>query len=174
MRIDWKCVALAVAIGAPAIAGAQTPAPCTDHPCNIVFDWGNGNTPDVDRKYGAPSELENAFIAGLQGAGWRFVASQSQSSMTITVRLTPQNRALCDTMPGVNPDYKCHTVARGAVVFTPLEETQKQIPRIDINPRCSDPKNFPSFPQFGRYAAEYVLFTMVGESKGSRPSVKCA
>lgn len=173
MRIRWMHLMLAATFAAPAVAAAQA-NPCVEHPCNVVFEWGTAATPpDVDRKYGAPSELENAFLFGLQNAGWRFVSSQSQSSMTITVRVTPQNRALCDTMPGVNPDYSCHTVSRASIVFTPIDETQKPISRVDIQPRCSDPKSFPSFPQFGKYAAEYVIYTVVGEGKGSRPGVKC-
>src|SRR5258705_9525357 len=104
MRTKWIHLVIAASLCTPAVAAAQT-NPCADRPCNVVFEWGNASTPpDVDRKYGAPSELENAFLSGLQSGGWRVVASQSQSSMTITVRLTPQNKALCDTMPGVNPD----------------------------------------------------------------------
>jgi hypothetical protein len=76
-------------------------------------------------------------------------------------------------MPGVNPDYSCHTVQRASVVFTPNDSTQKQISRIDVNPRCSDPKQFPTFTQFGRFAAEMLIFQLANDGKGQRPSVKC-
>lgn len=172
-----KSLLVACALGAllsPVAARAQATRPCSTSPCNIVFDWGNGgNPPDVDRRYGAPSELESTFISGLQAAGFRLAASGQPSSMTITLRLTAQNRALCDALPGVNPDYSCHTVQRGAVVFTPNDSTQKQVSRIDVNPRCSDPKVFPRFAEFGRYAAEMLVYQLVNEGKSQRPSIKC-
>ena len=175
MRTNWIRLAIAVALAAPFVASAQEQTnPCADHPCNVVFEWGNSSqTPDVDRKFGAPSELENAFMTGLQNRGWRIVPSQAQASMTIRVRLTEEKKALCDTMPGVNPDYTCHTVSRAAVVFTANDSTAKPLARMDMNPRCSDPKAFASFPQFGAYAAEYVNYSVAAQGKGDRPKIKC-
>ena len=173
MRTRLIHLALFAGFAVPAIAVAQS-NPCAEHTCNIVYDWGNGGTsPDVDRRYGAPSELEANLTGGLASAGWRFASSGQTSSMTITVRISPQNKALCDTMPGVNPDYTCHTVSRAAIVFTPNDSTQKPISRIDVNPRCSDPKNYPTFAQFGKFAAETLIYTIVNEGKGQRPNVKC-
>lgn len=176
MRIKTIPITLALfaavaTVAAPATVRAQS-NPCGEKLCNLVFDWG-GSQPDVDRRYGAPSEMENAITAGLTAAGWRFASAGQASTMTLTFRLTPQKKALCDTMPGVSPDYSCHTVSRAAVVFTPNDSTQKALARVDVNPRCSDPKQYPTFPQFGRYAAETVIYTVMLDGKGQRPSVKC-
>ena len=91
---------------------------------------------------------------------------------TITVRLTPLNRAICETMSGTNTDYSCHTVDRAAITVRSEEAGTKQIPRLDVIARCADPKVSVSFAQFGRYAAEMLAYAVTG-SKESRPSAKC-
>ena len=74
--------------------------------CALVFDWGNGGSaPDVDRKYGSPSEVEASITRVLTGAGFHLTSAGQPASMTITVRLSEKKKALCDTMPGLNPDY---------------------------------------------------------------------
>lgn len=172
MRIA-RVVLLAAAMTLPALARAQT-NPCAERACKVIFDWGNGGgtTPDVDRRFGAPSTLESVFGETLSGAGWK-VKGGADAVVTLTVRVTPQTRALCEAMPGVNPDYSCHTVSRAAVLFNSSDAALKMPGRVDIVPRCSDPKAFPSFAQFGRYAAEVVLFAVVNDGKGQRPTVKC-
>jgi hypothetical protein len=174
MRIKPILPLFLIALMVPGAARAQS-NPCADKTCRIVFDWGNGGSavPDVDRRFGAPSGLENIFAQTLNESGWKFVTGSAPASLTITVRLTPQNKALCETMPGVNPDYSCHTVQRAAIVFTANDSTQKSIGRVEVTPRCSDPKSYPSYTQFGRYAAEMVVYSVVNENKGQRPSAKC-
>jgi hypothetical protein len=44
---------------------------------------------------------------------------------------------------------------------------------VEINPRCTDPKSFPTFTQFGRFAADYFIY-MASSQKSRRPtSIKC-
>jgi hypothetical protein len=158
----------------PTEVRAQGGNPCAIGGCSVVFDWGNGgSSPDVDRRYGAPSDLESSFLSGLTSAGFRITSTGQPSAMTITMRISPQNKALCDTMPGVNPDYTCHTVQRASVLFTANDSTVKQLQRIEVNPRCSDPKVFPTFTQFGRFAAETLIFQLVNDGKGQHPAIKC-
>jgi hypothetical protein len=160
--------------GVAATARAQDAAtnPCQQVTCAIVFDWGGGRSaPDIDRIYGSPADMESAFMARLTEAG--FHIATGTAPMTITLRLTPQDRVLCDALPGVNPDYSCHTVGRGTVVFVANDSTAKAPARVDIIPRCSDPKIMPTFRQFGAYAAETVIYAVVNQGKGSRPQVKC-
>jgi hypothetical protein len=175
MRTRWIVWTSILAIATPALGRAQT-NPCAASACSIVFDWGNGGTaPDVDRTYGSPSEMEANFASTLTAAGFHLTTAAGQpASLMITMRITPKKNALCDSMPGVNPDYTCQSIDRASIVFTPMDSTQKGFSRIDVSPRCSDPKNLPTYAQFGRYAADYLIYTIVQNGKGSRPSVKCA
>jgi len=171
-------LAVAIVLGAiaaaPRSASAQdsTGVPCHASACAVQFDWGNGNNPpDPDRRYGAPSDLESMFLARLQELGFS-LARVGDAPTTITVRLTPLNHVICETMSGTSSDYSCHTVDRAAISVRSDAATAKQVPRVDVLARCSDPKMSISMPQFGRYAAEMFAYVAVG-SKGERPRTKC-
>lgn len=174
MRIELSVgVALVAAlIASPRIASAQdSTLVCHGTACAVTFEWGNGNTiPDPDRRYGSPADLETMFLSRLQELGFKTTRSGDAAS-TITVRLTPLNRAICESMSGTNTDFSCHTVDRAAITVR-QEEAAKPIPRVDVIARCSDPKVSVSFAQFGRYAADMLAYTAAG-SKGSRPAPKC-
>jgi hypothetical protein len=175
MRIDLSIGLPFAFAGVVCVAGnaaaQDATLPCQASPCSVTFEWGNGNTPPVpDRRYGAPSDMESVFLSRLQELGFK-MARGGESASAITVRLTPLNRAICESMSGTNTDYSCHTVDRAAITVR-QDETAKPIPRFDVIARCSDPKVSVTFAQFGRYAAEVFAYT-AGGSKGSRPSVKC-
>ena len=173
MRIELSIgLALAGITGFARGAAAQdSTLVCHLSPCSVTFEWGNGNTPpDPDRRYGAPTDMESVFLSRLQELGFK-TARGGEASSAITVRLTPLNRAICESMSGTNTDYSCHTVDRAAITVR-QDETARPIPRIDVIARCSDPKVSVTFAQFGRYAAEIFAYTVDG-SKGPRPSVKC-
>jgi hypothetical protein len=174
MRIEHSTgVALAVLIlASPHAASAQdSTLVCHVTPCSVTFEWGNSNTPpDPDRRYGAPTDMESVFLSRLQELGFK-TSRGGDAASSITVRLTPLNRAICESMSGTNTDYSCHTVDRASITVR-LEESVKSIPRLDVIARCSDPKVSVTFAQFGRYAAEMLAYTVAG-SKGSRPAVRC-
>jgi hypothetical protein len=174
MRIELLAgvTVAAVFFASPRAASAQdSTQACHVTACSVTFEWGNGNTPpDPDRRYGAPSDMESVFISRLQELGFK-VSRGGEAMSAITVRLTPLNRAICESMSGTNTDYSCHTVDRAAITLR-QEETAKPIPRIDVIARCSDPKVSVTFSQFGRYAAEILAYTVAG-GKGSRPAAKC-
>jgi|SRR3954468_12178139 len=174
MRIN---LSLGVAIAASIVLLSRTATAqdstlaCHSTPCAVTFEWGNGNNiPDPDRRYGSPSDMETIFLARLQELGIRTTRA-GDSPSTITVRLTPLNRAICESMSGTNTDYTCHTVDRAAITVRQADAA-KQVPRIDVIARCSDPKMSVTFAQFGRYAAEMLAYTVAG-SKESRPTTKC-
>ena len=90
-------------------------------------------------------------------------------------------RAICESMSGTNTDYSCHTVDRAAITVRQEEAEAKQIPRLDVIARCSDPKVSVSFAQFGRYAAEMLAYTAAGARRVRVPrrsaddrAVRCA
>ena len=173
MRIELSIgIALAGVVCVARGAAAQdSTSICRTTACSVTFEWGNGNTPpDPDRRYGAPTDMESIFLSRLQELGFK-TARGGEAATAITVRLTPLNRAICESMSGTNTDYSCHTVDRAAITVR-QEETAKPFPRIDVIARCSDPKVSVTFAQFGKYAAELFAYTVAG-SKGSRPSVKC-
>jgi hypothetical protein len=173
MRTRW-IFAVAAVLASPAVAAAQT-NPCADRACTVVFEWGgSGSTqPDVDRRFGAPADLETSFLSALSNLGWKVSSSSGPSATMITVRLTPQNRVLCEAMSGLNSDYTCHTVSRAAIIFSSTDESVKAPGRIDVNARCSDPKSYPTYKEFGRYAADWAVWMVVAQQKGDRPGIKC-
>jgi hypothetical protein len=174
MRID-RLLGLAlvgVTFVARRAAAQDSTLACHVLPCAVSFEWGNSNTPpDPDRRYGAPTDMESVFLSRLQELGFNTTRG-AEGGSAITVRLTPLNRAICETMSGTNTDYSCHTVDRAAITVRLDNPDAKPIPRVDVIARCSDPKVSVTFSQFGRYAAEMLAYTIAG-SKGSRPSVKC-
>jgi hypothetical protein len=173
VRISLGVVGLVALAALPLTAQDSTRALCRESACLVVFDWSNGSTqPDPDRRYGSPSDLESAFRAKLTAAGYKLTASPPAAA-TITVRLTPQKRALCDTMEGMNPDYSCHTVARGTILFSTGDASANPTARIDVTPRCRDPKLSISMSQFGQYAGDLVVYTLAADPKAGRPSAKC-
>ncbi|HSQ31737.1 MAG TPA: hypothetical protein VLN49_17890 [Gemmatimonadaceae bacterium] len=174
MRAALIALGFAAVSAARLLAQDSTAVACQAAPCVITFEWGNGGSmpPDPDRRYGAPSELEAAFLERLQELGFK-VSRTGPAPTTLLVRISPHDRALCDMSVGTNPDYSCHTAERATVTIQQADAPPKSVRRVDVNPRCADPKMLPTFPQFGRYTAEYFGY-VVFDRKGSRPaSIKC-
>lgn len=166
-------LAIAAASAAPLLAQDSTVV-CHTVPCVVVFEWGNSGSmpPDPDRRYGAPSDLEAAFQTGLQESGLQ-VSRTGQSPTTLRVRITPQNKALCDLAVGTNPDYGCHTVQRASITIEQNDTPKGGVRRVEVNPRCTDTKMSPTYRQFGQFAAEYFIY-MVSGQQGKRPTtIKC-
>lgn len=173
MRSHLGLIGLIMLAAGRSSAQDSTHVFCRDSACAVVFDWSNGGSPpDPDRRYGAPSELEAAFRARLTEAGYK-IAANPPAPGTITLRLTPQTRALCDTMEGMNPDYSCHTVARAAILFSASDPKAAPSAHVDVSPRCSDPKVSMAMAKFGQYAAELVIYTLAADPKPGRPNAKC-
>lgn len=173
MRKSISIAALVVLAAAPLAAQDSTHAVCRDAPCLLVFDWSNGGSPpDPDKRYGSSADLEQAFRGRLTAAGYK-LATSAPAANTITLRLTPQTRALCDTMEGMNPDYSCHSVSRATIVFSASDPNASPIARIDVSPRCRDPKVAITMAQFGQYAGDLVIYTLSPDPKPGRPSAKC-
>lgn len=144
--------------------------PCAQTGCVVTFDWGNGGAaPDDDKIYGTPAALESAFLRALSGAGWRV----GSGTTTLMLRLTPQNRVRCEAMEGTNTDMSCHTVNRAVASFASSDTSVKAPGRVEVVPRCSDPKNWPTFAQFGQYSGEMLVYQLEKGGKGPRPSLKC-
>jgi hypothetical protein len=173
LRIDLSLglAVAAVVISARGATAQDSTLTCRIATCAVTFEWGNGNIPpDPDRRYGAPSDMESVFLSRMAELGFK-TSRISEATTSIVVRLTPLDRAICESMSGTNTDYSCHTVDRAAITMR-VEEGAKQAPRVDVIARCSDPKISVTFAQFGKYAAEMLAYTIAG-SKGPRPAVKC-
>lgn len=167
-----KAAAFFAALALPLVAVHAQSNPCAQS-CFIVYDWGSGgNPPDIDRMFGSPAAMEVSFAKALTDAGWRIVSGTGNSAMVITLRPVVQNRVSCDTMAGTNTDLSCHTVGRAIASFVSNDSSMKAPNRVEVVARCSDPKNYPTFQQFGQYAGEMIVFQMAG-GKGARPTVKC-
>src|SRR5438552_12325159 len=117
MRRSMLVPAIAAAVACAAGAQDTTAAlGCQRSACNIVIEWGSSgaNQPDVDQRYGAPSELEAGLRNRLRDGGFTLGAGEGTTIMT--VRITMNNSALCDALPGTGSSYKCKTASRAAVV----------------------------------------------------------
>src|SRR5439155_6227696 len=119
---------------------------------------------------GAPSELEAGLRNRLRDGGFTLGAGEGATIMT--VRITMNNSALCDALPGTGSSYKCKTASRAAVVFSG-GSMAKPVPPIDVIPRCGDPKTNLTYAQFGEYLADFILYTLSPEPKPKRPAAKC-
>jgi len=173
LRISLGFIGIVALAAAPLAAQDSTHVFCRESACVVVFDWSNGGSPpDPDRRYGASSELEATFRSRLTAAGYK-IAANPPAPGTITVRLTPQTRALCDTMEGMNPDYSCHTVARASILFSATDPTAAPKAHVDVSPRCSDPKVSMTMATFGQFAADLVIYTLAADPKAARPNTKC-
>jgi hypothetical protein len=64
-------------------------------------------------------------------------------------------------------------VARAAILFSASEPNVAPNTRIDVNPRCSDPKVSMAMARFGQYAADLVIYTLAPDPKPGRPNAKC-
>jgi hypothetical protein len=159
-------------LAAPSRAQTAPTGPCHQYSCIVIFDWG-GTPPDADRRYGNSSDLESAFLSQLRDLGYTILPS-GNAAMTITLRITTTNRALCDSMEGTNPDYTCRTATRAFAVFAPNDSTARGLPRVDINPRCPDPTRLLTMSQFGHYAAAFVAYMSSPDPKPARPSARCS
>jgi len=76
-------------------------------------------------------------------------------------------------MEGTNPDYSRHSVARASVVFSASESNVAPKTRVDVSPRCSDPKLSMTMVKFGEFAADLVVYTLAPDPKPPRPNAKC-
>jgi hypothetical protein len=63
-------------------------------------------------------------------------------------------------------------VGRGTAMFAATNSTVEAPHRVEVISRCADPKAYPSFVEFGRFAGEMVLYQAAG-GKGSRPAIRC-
>ena len=166
-------VALLAALAALPLAVARAQSNPCGKGCAIVFDWGEGGgPPDVDRIYGSPRTMEAEFAKVLSDAGWAIVRGTPDASIVLTFRPVVQNGVRCEKMSGTNTDVSCHTVSRGTAMFATSDSTVQLPHRVEIIPRCSDPKAYPSFVEFGRFAGEMVLYQAAG-CKWSRPVIRC-
>jgi hypothetical protein len=57
-------------------------------------------------------------------------------------------------------------------MFVSNDTAVKAPKNVDIVPRCSDPKAYPTFAQFGEFAGAMLAYQVAG-GKGSRPSLRC-
>lgn len=170
MRISTLVVAAVVAMP---LAAVEAQSNLCGKGCAIIFDWGEGGAaPSVDRIYGSPATMEAEFAKTLTDAGWQVVRGTPNASIVLTFRPTVANNVRCEKMSGLNSDNTCHTVGRGTVMFASSDSTVEAPHRVEIIPRCADPKAVPSFAEFGRFAGEMVVFQTAG-GKGSRPAIKC-
>jgi hypothetical protein len=170
MRISIL-VSATVLAAIPALAGAQDAAKglCRQTACSVAFEWSGGNAPDPDRRYGSPGDLEQAFVSRLEALGFDI---EDHAASVLTLRVTMENAAMCDAMPGTDTDMSCHTASRASVVFASSDPAVKAPAPVDVHPHCADPKILPKMVDFGRYAAEWTSYAAGGE-KGTRPSTKC-
>lgn len=174
MRTVLAAAAVAAFSATPLLAQDTTSTVCHTAPCVVSFEWGSSGAtpPDPDRRFGAPSDLESSFLSGLQQAGLQ-VTENGASSATLLVRITPQNKAPCDVSVGTNPDYSCHTAQRATITVQRTDSVKGGITHVEINPRCTDPKSYPTFAQFGRYAADYFIYMASGQKSRRPGSIRC-
>jgi hypothetical protein len=142
-----------------------------------VFDWGNGTTAvsyGSDRRYGAPADFEAGVRQLLTERGFKVTDRLADAAMVITLRMSMNNSAMCDFLPGTNTDRTCHTVRDAGITFTRSDPAAKQLGSTRIVNRCGSGDQLMTNTQFARFAADWLQYSIEGaETKMSRPGSKC-
>jgi hypothetical protein len=180
VRMTIRRVIYVFSIGLLATAGGRTAVRaqeaasslCRNATCTLHIDWGSQGTPSfVDRRYGAPGTFEEHVMKGLAAAGYRFSTAAPDSALRI--RLRPRiARAVCDLIPGTNPDQSCQTIGDVAADFLTSDKIEGIPGNIRIRNRCGN-NQMMTIQQFGEYVAGMLDYTLARDKEKKRPTARC-
>lgn len=157
---------------APASGQEEAAQPlCKSTPCSIVVDWGPQPAPAfVDRRFGAPGELEQRVIQALVAAGYRVSADPGATGFRI--RLRPELvSAMCDRLPGTNPDMSCRTIGEVRVDWLDADPAWK-LGNLRIRNRCGSDDQM-DVEKFSVYVAAMLDYTLARDKDRKRPTARC-
>ncbi len=164
---------LATASGQSRAEAQETASPlCQNTMCTLHIDWGSQGTPNfVDRRYGTPATFEEHVNKGLAAAGYRF--SNAGPDSALRIRLRPRmTRAVCDLIPGTNPDQNCQTIGDAMADFLSPKKIEGLPGSLRIRNRCGN-NQMMTIQQFSEYVAGMLDYTLSRDKKKKRPSAKC-
>lgn len=167
-------IGLLATAGGQTAARAQEPASslCRSVACTLHIDWGSQGTPSfVDRRYGAPGTFEEHVMKGLTAAGYRFSPAAADSMLRI--RLRPRiTRAVCDLIPGTNPDQSCQAIGDVTADFLTPEKIDGIPGNLRIRNRCGN-NQLMTIERFGQYVAGMLDYTLARDKDRKRPTPRC-
>jgi len=178
MTIRRYLIAFPVAILASAVghsgAAAQEAASslCRNSMCTLHIDWGSQGVPTfVDRRYGAPGTFEEHMLSLMNSAGYRF--SNAAADSALRIRLRPRmTRAICDLIPGTNPDQSCQTIGDVTADFLSPEKIEGIPGNLRIRNRCGN-NQLMTIDGFAEYVAGMLDYTLARDKEKKRPTAKC-
>jgi hypothetical protein len=164
-------LASAVARSGAVAQDAATPL-CRGSMCTLHVEWGSGGVPTlVDRRYGAPGTFEEQVMRLLTGAGYRF--SNAAADSALRIRLRPRmTRAICDLIPGTNPDQSCQTIGDVTADFMSPEKIDGIPGNQRIRNRCGN-NQLMTIDRFAEYVAGMLDYTLSRDKDRKRPTAKC-
>jgi len=165
-------LAILPAFPAPAASQDAPPVPCHAVPCGLAVDWGSGGAPTfVDRRYGTPADFQRLVIDALTGAGYRFAAESGADAFRI--RLRPRlAKAMCDRMPGTDPDMSCQTIGDLTADFINVPAAVDLPNNLRIRNRCGSGES-QDIERFSQYVAAMLDYTMTKGKDRKRPIARC-
>jgi hypothetical protein len=149
---------------------------CHASACAFEFDWGSGQSAAsiaVDRRYGSGADFEAGFRSRMAEKGFNLTTDLGTAGLRATIR-TAMTSAMCEVVPGLNPDRRCRTMRDVDITFIPIDTTIKRLGKQRIVNRCGDRNQLMTMMQFGQYVADMVYYAIEGEGiKAQRPGAKC-
>lgn len=178
MRSLASVTLTALVLAAPlARAHAQSTVPCRETPCQLVFDWGSGQSASSvtpDRRYGSGDEFEAKFRSAMGLRGYRTKDTPTEGGMVLMVRVTTAKRVMCDQLPGTNPDMTCTAISQVNATYTSGDPKVKAPGSIRVNNRCATNGVYMLNRDFAQYSVDMIWYSLEGEAaKGERPVNKC-
>jgi len=178
MRFRQVLIALSIGILGTAAGrsgvGAQEAAStlCRSSTCTLHVDWGSQGTPSfVDRRYGAPGTFEDDVLRALVSGGYRFTNAAADTALRI--RLRPRiTRAICDLIPGTNPDQSCQTIGDVAADFLTATKIEGIPGNLRIRNRCGN-NQLMAIDRFAEYVAGMLDYTLARDKEKKRPTPRC-
>ena len=166
------CFVLLPAFPTPAASQDASPPPCHAVPCGLAVDWGSGGAPTfVDRRYGTPADFQRLVIDALTGAGYQFAAEAAADAFRL--RLRPRlAKAMCDRVPGTNPDMSCQTIGDLTIDFINAAADADLPNNLRIRNRCGSDES-QDIEHFSQYVAAMLDFTMTKDKDRKRPIARC-
>jgi hypothetical protein len=166
---------LAVAIvAASPVTGQEQASPviCRTNSCSVSVDWGADPTPTfLDRRFGAPADLEKRVVAALTAAGYLVRSDPGASGFRIRIRPT-LIQAMCDRLPGTSPDMSCRTFGEVRADFLDADPAWKLPGNLRVRNRCGS-DDLMDVEKFSAYVAAMIDYTLARDKDRKRPTARC-
>ncbi|MEP7348187.1 MAG: hypothetical protein ABI877_23170, partial [Gemmatimonadaceae bacterium] len=161
-------------MSAPGQDSAATTVICATRPCYVVVDWSDGGAAPttVDRRYGAPAELEDRVRLRMKERGMRLADRKADAVLSIMLR-PRMKAAMCDVLPGTNTDFSCRAFEDVTLQFDVTDSTTATLKGLRAANRCDNDKTPMDVARYAVYLAGFIEWAIDSNPRKKRPGTKC-